>query len=162
MKRFYGLFLAVLVLMSCSRERTNPYDMLNENFTPPAPLQWCDGNPVYDPNSGYLVGVVMTFAFAEPFPKTLGITHILYDSGSAVDSAGFVINCGTLVWQVGIYTSSQFPVGVYCLKLFFGGFPIAGFPFQVVDIAGKRIFQGVTPAVPRVPDLEGRILNIEF
>jgi hypothetical protein len=160
-KIIFGLFI-VLALVSCQREHSNPYDVLTESFTAPAPLQWCDGVPLYDPNSGYLVGVVMTFVYAEPFPKTMGITHILYESGSAVDSAGFVINCGTQVWQVGIYTSSQFPVGVYCLKLFFGGFPISGFPFQVVEIAGKRVFQGVMPTVPRTPDLEGRVMNIEF
>ena len=117
---------------------------------------------MYDPNTGNLVGVVITLAFCEPFPKTMGITHIFYSDDAPVDSAGFVINMGIQVWQVGIYTSYQFPVGNYCLKLFFGGFPIAGFPFQVMDIAGKRVFQGVTPAVPPAPDLEGRILNIEF
>jgi hypothetical protein len=162
MKRFYGLLLAAMALISCSRDRVNAYDVLNDGFTPPAPLQWCDGSPVYDPGSGYLVGVVVTLAFCEPFPKNLGITHILYAEGSAVDSAGFVINGGTQVWQVGIYTGSQFPVGIYCLKLFFGGFPIAGFPFQVVEVDGRKVFKGITAPVPVIPDPEDRVLYVQF
>jgi hypothetical protein len=162
MKRYIKFLIIIIPFLLSCRERNSQYDVLAEGFTPPPPVCATASHPVYDPNTGNLVEVDIGIWFTEPFAKTLGITHIFYAGGSPVDSAGFVIDVHTDFWAVGIYSSGQFPVGDYCLKLFFGGFPIAGHPFSVVDSAGKSVIKEIARTVPTRMDLGEQRLRIGF
>jgi len=151
------LILGIILITACNRDRISQYDIQADNFHGPTAVNTTGGSPIYDPNSGLLVGVEVVYIFCDPFPKALGLTHILYEAGFAADSAGFVFPANTDRYTIYVYNPYGIPVGSYSVKCFFGGWPVAGFMFDVVSRGAGTEFRAksqVTPdTLPLDPDL---------
>jgi len=141
------LLSVIFCLLSC-RERTNQFDICDDDFVSPPPppigLAWVTQG-YYDPNTGYLVGVQIEVDFVEEFERTLSITHIFYQDISERLHEDFAIKNGTTSYTIDIiYASGHFPIGSYCLKIYFAEIAIGACPFSVVAKDNHLVIEGVS------------------
>jgi len=141
------LLIGILAFTGCKRDRTNQFDVCNEDFTTPPPL-WYGWVPYGYYYQGYLVGVQIEFVFAEGFARTLGIKHIFYQNGSECLNQDFPIESGTESYTISINYGGPMPLGEYCLKLLFGEISVGAAKFSVVDTSGKLVIQGTSNYLP--------------
>lgn len=144
------LFIAYMALLMVScRERTNIFDIGNDNFTtPPHSDAWVDGYYI-DPN-GYLVGVRIQIEFTDPFERTLPLYFEFYQDISRVLDFEEEFAAQTTVCYENIF--GPYEVGWYSLRYSFGGIPLGAALFEVVESDGILRVKGAEPTVVQLTD----------
>jgi hypothetical protein len=135
MKRLiYILPTIILCLVTC-RERTNLFDIHDEDFTAPPHIwaAWVSG--VYYDIYGNLCGVRMQIDFTDRFEKDLPLYHEFYEGTSLRTEIEFTGQLGTIAYAVEVF--GPYGVGDYYLKIFFGEIPIGACYFRVVLNDGR-------------------------
>lgn len=141
------IILSIILLFFCycsERQRTNQFDVTNKGFSTPTPCYtW--GSPVYDPYNGYLIGVVIGIEFTDALPRTFSFDHKFFFNGQNVLDFGQTVNSGAENYGIQIYYGGDpFPVGDYCLKIYWGEFGYGAFVFSVVPSGNATEFKGLT------------------
>ncbi|MGB3477723.1 MAG: hypothetical protein WBB67_01025 [bacterium] len=149
MKKFYYLLpLIIFCIVSC-RERTNVFDILDEDFMAPPHIwdTWVSG-VYYDPY-GYLVGVRMQIDFTDRFEKALPLYNEFYQDVSLRTEVQVDAGIGTITYSVEIF--GPYEVGDYCLKIYFGEMPIGACRFDVISDDGRLTIQNVSTYTMDLP-----------
>jgi len=162
-KRFKGGFMAsrvkltilfLFLILACSeRKRMNQFDVGSEGFaTPPPCYTW--GAPVYDPYSGRLVAVRIVIEFTDELQKTLSFTHRFFFNNDMVLEIGYSVDKGSKNYGLEInYGGQPFPLGDYCLKIYWGECGYGAFVFSVVQEGDRLKFKALTnPEACSYPD----------
>jgi len=138
MKKFYLLMLLALVAswISGCHERTNVFDILDEDFKTPPHIWLAYASGAYYDTLGYLIGVHIDINFTDDFEKTLPLYHEFYQDVSLRLEIDYDAPVGTNSYYVEIF--GPYEVGEYCLKIYFGNIPIGACLFQVVS-EGDRL-----------------------
>ncbi len=139
------IFLPILFFCYCSeRQRTNQFDVTNKGFSTPTPC-YTYGSPVYDPYSGYLVAVNIYIEFTDPLPRTFSFDHKFHFNGQDILDFGWTVNSGANNYGIQIsYGGDPFPIGDYCLKIYWGEFGYGAFVFSVIPLNNGTKFIGIT------------------
>ncbi len=142
MKVILKACLFILFFVFCSeRNRTNQYDVTSKGFAaPPCCYTW--GQPVYDPY-GYLVAVQIGIEYTDPMPKTLSFDYKFIVNGDNVLNVSYPVNEGETSFGIEIhYGGNPFPLGDYCLKIYWGEFGYGAFAFKVISTNGVAKYKG--------------------
>jgi len=135
----------LLIFSFCAeRDRTNQFDVTRKGFAaPPCCYTW--GQPVYDPHSGYLIAVQIGIEFTDPMPRTLSFDHKFICNGTDVLDFDYSVDAGANNYGIEIsYGGQPFPLGDYCLKIYWGEFGYGAFVFSIVPEGGVAKFKGIT------------------
>jgi hypothetical protein len=158
-KYLYILPIIILCLVTC-RERTNIYDICDEDFVAPPHIWAAWVSVVYYNANGLLCGVRMQIDFTDPFEKNLPIYHQFYEGTSLRTEIEYTANTGTKVYSVEIF--GPYTVGEYYLKIFFGEIPIGACYFEVIDNDGVLEIENISQRLftPQTPESwYGEIVN---
>ncbi len=146
MKRIINyLIIASIFFCFCTeRKRVNQFDVTSYGFsTPPPCYTW--GSPVYDPYSGYLVGVIIAVEFTDATLRAFSFEHKFLFNGDDVLNFDYNVDAGSHNYGVQIYYGGEpFPIGDYCLKIYWGEFGYGAFVFSVITKGNATEFKGIT------------------
>lgn len=78
-------------------------------------------------------------------PRTFSFDHKFYFNGQDVLDFGETVNSGAKNYGIQIYCGGEpFPIGNYCLKIYWGEFGYGAFVFSVVPSGSATKFKGIT------------------
>uniref|UniRef100_A0A7V1EHU6 Uncharacterized protein n=1 Tax=candidate division WOR-3 bacterium TaxID=2052148 RepID=A0A7V1EHU6_UNCW3 len=143
--RIKSIVFVLFFILTCSeRKRMNQFDVGSDSFTAPPPCYtW--GAPVYDPYSGELVAVQIAIEFTDGLQRTLSFSHKFLRNSDVVLTFDYSVDAGSENYGIQIsYGGEPFPLGDYCLKVYWGEFGYGAFKFSVVPEANKTRFKGIT------------------
>ncbi|UCD20184.1 MAG: hypothetical protein JSU64_03335 [candidate division WOR-3 bacterium] len=136
--------LALMLLAISCRERINPYDPGNEDFSTPPSLYMAYPVLGWYNTSGYLVGLRMRAEFVDPFDSPLEITIALFmdEEELARDSVPVAAGADTMI--VDMFSTVILDFGLYHVLLYWAEFPIGNSLFEIINDGGQMVIQGVT------------------